>query len=461
MRLRTIIIVVVSLLGLLFIISCILFAFHYRKVRAHRNIPQMAQDSQRPIRQLTVRSGKVIPISEAVQTPSTRDFRSVDLSTIRSGNSIRSKFSQDKILQSPRATIKSYDRRHSSTLADLEAQNEATETWEAKVQRLQNMDERLRDPRYINNTRSREWDRRVSISSQTITASLKKAYRGPPVFETQAVEIPPTLGSRPTEIRTMVRKKKSDSDLGRHLPVKTYKNGFEATRFTPGHRKQQSGSQTSDRNTSGSLQGSAYAAPTNAVQPPQSVFLNRHSSPAEQQQPLDWTRNSFFSTSVSTASSAPLQQPEASEKVPVSSLADHQDSQSGPQPAVRDSQLRPKSNLRSPHTKPHKIDTKVSNIRDTSFIDSATSSTTTAPNLHRRESMLSSSSLATFASSDLSSTWTFGNAQPIAILPGIMSRARASSPAPTSRRPKSKYGRFPKKRKEKELPIAPRSPLAR
>ena len=461
MKLQKSIIIVVSLLGFLFVISCLLFAFHYRKVRARSKLPQMAQDNQRATRQLTVRSGKVIPISEAVQTPSTRDFRSVDLSTTRSGNSIRSKFSQDRILQSPRATVKLYDRRRSSALVDLEAQNEAAERWDAKVQRLQNLNERLRDPRHSSNTRSREWDRRVSISSQTITASLKKAYKGPPAFETQAVEIPPTLGSRSTEIRTKVRKKKSDSDLGRHLPVKTYKNGFEATRFTPGHRRQQSGSQTSDRNTSGNLQGPAYDAPATAVQPPQSVFLNCHSPPAEQPQPLDWTRSSFFSTSDSTASSAPLQQPETSEKVPGSSLADRQDSHRGPQPAVRDDQLRHKSNIQSPHTKPHKIDTKVSNVRDTSFIDSATSSTTTAPNLPPRESMLSSDSLATFASSDLSSTWTFGNAQPIAILPGISSRARMTSPVATSQRPRSKYGRFPKKRKDKELPVVPRSPLAR
>lgn len=454
------IIIVVSLLGLLLVVSCTLFAFHYMKVRAHRKTPQMAQDNQRPTRQLTVRSGKVIPISEAVQSPSTRDFRSLDLSTLRSGNSIKSKFSQDRALHSPRATIKSFDRRRSSALADLEAQNEAAETWEANVQQLNHLDERLRDPRHMNNPRSREVDRRVSISSQTITASLKKAYRGTPAFETQALQIPPTLGSKSTEIRTMVRKKKSDLNLGRAPTTKVSKNGFEATRFTPGPHKQQSGFQTTNRNTSGSLQGSGYAVPTTTIQPPQSVFLNRHSSPAEHSRPLDWTRSSFFSTSVSTASSTQLPQPEDSEKAPPSSLTSRQDWQSGPRSAVRDGHVRPKSSMQSPRTKPHKIDTKVSNIRDTSFIDSATSSPTTAPNL-QRDSMLSSSSLATFASSDLSSTWTFGNAQPMAILPGIMSRAPAPSPTSTPRRPRSKYGRYPKKRKDKELPVVPRSPLTR
>lgn len=453
------IIIVVSLLGLLLVISCTLFVFHYMKVRAHRKSPQMAQDNQRPIRQLTIRSGKVIPISEAVQTPSTRGIRSLDLSTLRSANSIKSKFSQDRIPHSPRATIRSFDRRRSSALADLEAQNDAPETWEANVQRLHSLDERLRDPRYIANTRSREVDRRASISSQKITASLKKAYRGTPVFETQALRIPPILGSRPTEIRTMVRKKKSDLNLGRP-PVTTYKNGFEATRFTPRPRKQQSGVQTSNRNTTESLQGSGHAVPTKAIQPPQSAFSNRHSLPAEQPRPVDLTRNSFFSASVSTASSTQLQQPDASEKAPPSTLTDRQDWQSGPGPTVRHGQLRPKSSMQDPRTRPHRIDTKVPNIRDTSFIDSATSSPATAPNL-QRDSMLSSSSLATFASSDLSSTWTFGNAQPIAILPGIMSRTPATSPVPTPRRPRSKYGRYPKKRKEKELPIVPRSPLAR
>lgn len=454
------IIIVVSVLGLLLIISGTLFTFHYMKVRARRKTPQMTQDNLRPTRQLTVRSGKVIPISEAVQTASTRDVRSLDLSTLRSGTSMKSKFSQDRILQSPRATIKSFDRRRSSALADLEAQNEAAETWEANVQRLHYLDERLRDPRYINNTRSREADRRSSISSQAITASLKKAYRGTPAFETQALEIPPILGSNPTEIRTKVRKKKSDPNPGRPPTIKTRKSESDATRFTPGSRKQQSGVQKSNRNTSRSLQGPYHAVPSKAIRPPQSAFLNRHSTPAEQQRPLDWMRSSFFSTSISTASSTQLHLPDASEKVPPSPLADRQDWQSEPQAAVRDSHSRPKSNMQSSRAKPHKIDTKVSDIGDTSFIDSATSSATTAPNL-QRESMLSSSSIATFASSDLSSTWTFGNAQPIAILPGIMSRPPAPSPGPSSRRPKSKYGRYSKRRKDKELPIVPRSPLAR
>lgn len=447
------IIIVVSLLGLLLIISGSLFAFHYKKVRAHRKTPQMAQENQAPIRQLTVRSGKVIPISEAVPSPSTRDIRSLDLSTIRSGNSTRSKFSQDRILQSPRATIKSFDRRRSSAWADLEAQNEAAETWEANGQRLHHWDERLRSPQHVH-TRSRDADRRVSISSQTIAASLKKAYRGTPVFETQAREIPAILGADPTEIRTMVRRKKSDPNLARAAPVNTHKNGFEATRFPMGPRKSQPGGQASNRNTAESLQGSGQAVLTKAIQPPQSAFSNRHSSPVEQPRPPDWTRSSFFSTSVSTASSTQLQQPDTSEKAPPSSLGDRLPS------VVRNGYLRPKSSRRRPRIKPHKIDTNVPNIRDTSFIDSATSSPTTAQNL-QRESMLSSSSLATFASSDLSSTWTYGNAQPIAILPGTMSRVPAPSPAPSPRRPKSKYGRYPKRRKDKELPIVPRSPLVR
>ncbi|MCJ1461729.1 hypothetical protein MMC07_000328 [Pseudocyphellaria aurata] len=406
------IIIVVSLLGLLLIISGTLFTFHYMNVRARRKSPQMTQENQRPIRQLTVRRGKVIPISEAVQTASTRDVRSLDLSTIRSGASMKSKLSQDRTMRSPRATIKSFDRRHSSALADLEAQNEASETWEANVQRLHYLDEGLRDPRYINSTRSRP-------------------------------------------------KKKSDSNLGRPpTSIETHKNESEATKFTPESRKQQPGVQKSNRHTSGSLQGPYHAVPTNTIRPPQSAFLNRHSTPAEQQRPLDWMRSSFFSTSVSEASSTQLHLPGAAEKAHASPLADRQDRPSEPPAPVRGSHSRPKSSIQNSRAKPHKIDTKVPNIRDTSFIDSATSSATTVPNL-QRESMMSSSSIATFASSDLSSTWTFGNAQPIAILPGIMSRPPAPSPGPSSRRPKSKYGRYPKKRKDKELPIVPRSPLAR
>ncbi|KAL9596976.1 MAG: hypothetical protein Q9219_005445 [cf. Caloplaca sp. 3 TL-2023] len=78
--------------------------------------------------------------------------------------------------------------------------------------------------------------------------------------------------------------------------------------------------------------------------------------------------------------------------------------------------------------------------------------------IHRGQSARSTRSFATFASSDLSSTWTFGNAQRVPIFPSIGPRAvgvesTGNHVAPL--RPKSKYGRKVKAVGMKALPVLP------
>lgn len=449
------IIIVVSLLGLLLIASCILFTCYMRKRRSKwREGPEMIHDNQ--TRQLTVRSGKVIPKSEAFPTPSTREVRSLDLSTVRSMrsvNSTKTKFSQDRFLHSPRT--RSFDRHLSSAAADPEAQNEASETWEANVKDLRHLDLRLRDPRFVFNS---EGERKGSISSQKIAASLKKAYKGTPALETETVEIPPTIGSEPTEIRTLVRKKRSDSNLKRSSLVRVILDESDTGKLSPTLRMQQSAIQQYSRNASSKFQGTAHTASAKAIQPPPPALLplvSRHSAAAHLTLPDNRTR---------TTSSIHPPTIDALGKVPPPSPVGTPTVKLLTQPANNhDGQLRPQLSTESqPSTqsrrmKPPDIDTNISDLGETFFIDSATTSTPNTSGI-QRDSFMSSSSLATFASSDLSSTWTFGNAQPIAILPSVLSRATAAA-SPNARRPKSKYGRFSKPRREKDLPILPRSPL--
>ena len=451
------IIIVVSLLGVLLLISFVLFVCHFTKVRARRKRRSITYDNQRPTRQLTVRSGKVVPLSQAFQTASTRDFRSLDLSTLRSGNSVKSKFSQDRIRQSPRATMRSFDRRRSSAFADPEAQNDAAETWEANVKDLHFLDERLREPRYAINSQTGETERRESISSQKITASLKKAYKGTPALETETLELPPIPGSQPAEIRTIVRKKKSDATVKRSSLIKTCHDGHETAKVSTDLRRHQSESKPPKRNKSKVFQHDPYGVPANGIQVPPAALMSRHSSPEHALMADDRTRPSFLSMSVSAAS---FQSRKPSNIVPPLPLVENQDHQSEHQPNTRhiENELTSHANPDVEPTELHDINSKFSNIRNASLINSATPSTATAQ-AFQRESMMSNSSVATFASSDISSTWTFGNAQPIAILPGVIPRATA--PSPVSRRPKSKYGRFQKRRREKELPVLPRSPLSR
>lgn len=454
---------VVSLLGLLFIVSCILFTCYMRRKRSEwREGPEMIHDNH--TRQLTVRSGKVIPKSEAFPTPSTREVRSLDLSTmrsVRSVNSTKSKFSQDRFLHSPRT--RSFDRRRSSAAADPEAQNEAAEAWESNVKDLRHLDLRLRDPRFNFNG---EGERKGSISSQKIAASLKKAYKGTPTLETETVEIPPTIGSEPTEIRTLVRKKKSDSNLKRSSLVKVFPDESDTGKLSPTLRKQQSAIQQYSRNASSSFQGSGHIASAKAIQPPPPALLplvSRHSAAAHLTLPDNRNPSSFLSTSASSSASIHLPKIDALGKVPPPSPEETPTVEFVPQPVDHNRLSTPQPSTESqPNTQSRRIkladiETDVSDLGETFFIDSATTTTQNA-NGFQRDSFMSNSSLATFASSDLSSTWTFGKAQPIAILPSVLSRAATASP--NARRPKSKYGRFSKPRREKDLPILPRSPLS-
>lgn len=116
------------------------------------------------------------------------------------------------------------------------------------------------------------------------------------------------------------------------------------------------------------------------------------------------------------------------------------------------------SQSRVERARPESIDARVSPVKDFSPADSAMESIKSGRSL-QRESIISNNSIVTFASSDLSSTWTFGNARPVPILPGVTPRAPGTTPAP--RRPKSKYGQYGAAGSEKALPGVPKSPLAR
>ncbi|KAL8836012.1 MAG: hypothetical protein Q9176_006582 [Flavoplaca citrina] len=82
----------------------------------------------------------------------------------------------------------------------------------------------------------------------------------------------------------------------------------------------------------------------------------------------------------------------------------------------------------------------------------------------RGQSARSTRSFATFASSDLSSAWTFGKAQPMPIFPSVAPRAvglesgNTITPLRAPLRPKSKYGRKVKASGMKALPVLPTSP---
>ena len=86
-------------------------------------------------------------------------------------------------------------------------------------------------------------------------------------------------------------------------------------------------------------------------------------------------------------------------------------------------------------------------------------------------SVLSSRSVLTIASSEISSNWTIGDAQAVDITPCIGPEEQAEGSASElegdrltpdyAKTLRSKYGRYPRGRRDKALPTIPRSPLSR
>lgn len=344
------IIIIVSILGFFLAITLAVCACRYMKVRARRQSPSTMLDNGKPVRQLTVRKGKIVSISQAVPVVTTKELRSPDLGAVRPGNSLKSKFWQTGRLQTaPAANF--YNLRRSSRSTDLEAQSESSDTWEVNVGTLRQLEKQFPERRYSLNSPHADTGRSISTSCRKITTSLKKAYKGTPFLETEIIEIPSTLGSKPARIRTLVRKTSRSTAV-----VKSSDHGLGKTRsldFTPVEE------------------------------------------PREQ---------------ASTAYSTPRDLPADTIGLAVSTDSIH--------------------------------------FIPPIFLDSR------RPSLPRLIT-IPNDSLGTFRSSVSSSTWTFGNAQPVPILASVMPPAPARTAA---RRPRSKYGRYPRLRHEKELPVLPRPP---
>ncbi|KAL8927711.1 MAG: hypothetical protein Q9208_002126 [Pyrenodesmia sp. 3 TL-2023] len=120
----------------------------------------------------------------------------------------------------------------------------------------------------------------------------------------------------------------------------------------------------------------------------------------------------------------------------------------------------------SRHPRPPNIDVAIANAphrTSSPLLESAPSTPEEETPIHRDKSARSTHSFTTFASSDLSSAWTFGSAQRMPIFPSVAPRAvgvegtGGNHIAPL--RPKSKYGRGVKARGMKALPVLPKSPL--
>lgn len=485
------IIIIVSLLGFFIILTLILFTCVYLRAREARR-KRRSSDSKphyKPTRKLTLQSGKAIPTSEAQETASTRPPHSLDLTSPMPIFTIPTYMVTCEAGDPPKSSqqrpiISAQDHGHPPILADLEAQipqiyaeEPRRAVSEPKRPRKDSIPKRVYSipasltternrsltvprpalvaiesrssatrssdstPQRISGPKPGEAQPRRSSSSkgQEITDSLQKAYQGPTVPSGQT----PKLSSNPLTWNT----------------------------WAPGAGAESGGS--SEGHPSGQLLDSpalSSRAVSDSIPRPPPLFSRPNYSPRVQFAPpteVDYTRVSFLSMTDSLASEqmSPISPMASTLRAPPPSTVELAYYESTPPLSRTISFSSERSPTRLRNTPPH---LETPDFGKISFFDWETSSDEPNPLLQRglsgtsHRSHRSIVSNFTIASSEVSSAnWTFGNAKVINIYPSVAQEKERNTPPPYAKTLRSKYGQYPRGRRNKALPVIPKSPLSR
>ena len=470
------IIIIVSLLGFFIILTLVLFAWQYLRARARQAKRRSSgtEPHYKPTRKLTLQSGKAIPTSQKQDTASTRDPYSLDLNTplpIFTTPTYTVTCEADPRPAKHRPLISAQDHGHPPILTDVEAQmqRKVIEKPRRVVSEPSPPRKKSSPPRVFSAPsnfmseytgehkgsltiprpalvtiesrtpsapRSMEFrPRRVSGSTQRssatrgqeITESLHKAYQGPAAPGSQPHDFP---GS-PALWHPSIYSHESDGTGGVHPSGQTLDSPTVSSRVV-----------------------------SDSIQRPPPLFSGVSYSPRVRFAPptkVDYGRVSFLSMTDSTSSSIGSEQ--------VSPISPMMPSVRAPPPSAVEL-----SHYEIPFPSPER--TSGGRLRNTppqlktpdfghiSFFDSGTSSSDEPPkSLQRGVSVMSNRSNFTIASSEISSSnWTFGNAKVVNIYPSVAPEQERHTP-PYATTLRSKYGQYPRGRRNKALPVVPKSPL--
>ncbi|KAL8740452.1 MAG: hypothetical protein Q9190_006848 [Brigantiaea leucoxantha] len=564
------IIVVVSLLAFFVSLTIVICAYQSFRAQERKKGREGLGNKEGPVRQLTLRNGKVIPLTD--------EFK--DLTTLQNGDSdISGNGALGYIPRSPR--YKLFGCRDSGVPNDLEAQNHSQnqdpQKWEEDMRNIQRFNKQLVESSHFLNSRplgsrkERARNRPKEVNSRRITESLRKAYDVPTVRSRDMSEVPLSPKSKPNTTRASSRQRQNS-----HRPDFSPKRRISKAKSEGNQPRQVSGKgerkdtgtavQGSDRKASGksfslpplpikSVHAAKVPEPTTSVEIRSSkgrigsmdkqkaeASSSRDAAKMPDSRAVSWSskrtshpsqksrRHSQKSTTLShhapppplptVKSPAPPVPPPPSQiwkaPTPVQQILNNPTAPSNtprkPHPMTHVSSLpltssqtlkgplpnEPKvfktatygpsipelpkpikvspikiqfsedteAELSNRQHRPPDIDTTIANSKHRSsfLLDGNTPPASplrpakaAPPDISTR----SSHSVQTFASSDLSSAWTFGNAQRVAIFPSVAPRALAvGSTNITPLRPRSKYGRPVGKRRQKALPVLPKSPLS-
>ncbi|KAI4173528.1 MAG: hypothetical protein LQ343_002866 [Gyalolechia ehrenbergii] len=511
------IIIVVSLLGFFIALTLVILAWRAFTAAERRTKRRTARSRRDPVRQLTLQNGKLVPLPHELYGLDKRETNSADLSTVRTGESDKSRGKKNRRIPftltplDPKAKL--FGPRDSSPPSDLEAQTSIDPNkFEENLKTLQLLNKRLLEdpqnrvmPRRAEQRRKWRGDNRNTVHSRKITESLQKAYNVPSFPSRQVSQVsdcPVSPKSKPMP-RQLCR---SDWTSGVSDPA--HRRASKTRSASIQHRINTIGEQLDALPHANLRQGSgkSFSLPadfvTDAIQtvpavkvPPPVAAVEVRSSKGrinsfDTRNPTSTfsthttkTRNSRASSAAHSRTNSkrasivpsipPFKLPIAIKVPPptpataTSSLekAEMTDVPKRLRPSPTEMKFKPETKPEARHPRPPDIDVAIANAphrTSSPLLESLPATPETQ--IHVGQSARSTRSCATFASSDLSSTWTFGNAQRVPILPSVAPKAigveeTGNHIAPL--RPKSKYGRKVKATGMKALPVLPNSPLSR
>ena len=133
------IIIIVTLLGFFILLTAVLFIWQYLKAKKQRGRRQISESQDKPTRHLTVRSGQVIPKSEAAETASTRNPASFDLPSPKATYTVKCEAEKRKTSETWPPKVAVHRQDNFSKVDDIEAQSKdagrskiAAYTWPPK-----------------------------------------------------------------------------------------------------------------------------------------------------------------------------------------------------------------------------------------------------------------------------------------------------------------------------------------
>lgn len=526
------IIIVVSLLAFFIALTLVIFAWRAITAAERRKKGRAARDKAGPVRQMTLRNGKLVPLPHELYKIGKEGYNSADLSTLKTGGSDKSReklgprrnpFTLTVLEKHP----KLFGPRDSSPPSDLEAQTHIDPNkFEENLKTLQLLNNRLLQepqnrviPRRPETRKKWPGNHTNAANSKKITESLQKAYNVPSfpsrrVSQVSDYPLSPKSKPVPRHLRRPAQASSLQDSPDRRISKarsesirpRTARASGQLDEAPRGNGRQDSGKSFSlppnfPSDAIQSVQAIKMPPPVANVEVRPSkcrIYSLEGHNPTFSSAHATATRNSRTSSAanslphsgtaskrVSTVPSIPplklpsaLKPPPPTPATTTSSLEKPQPSElpkpltSSPPTSIKITEATPK--MESRHPRPPDIDVSAANatLRTSVLLDG--NKTPTSPPLKTPETQIhrgqdqsarSTLSFATFASSDLSSTWTFGNAQRMPIFPSVAPRPVGGIGADsglhvTPLRPKSKYGRKVKARGMKALPVLPRSPLS-